>query len=341
MLLEDYSRRERWMTPKRNERLFNLKKSGEGKVVFVTGGDGRTGRSLSRALVRNGYAVRALSHDKEFMRTMPAGVVPYVGDLNDRKVLNEACKGVDIVYHLAAIVSEYREPTKKLMEVNVAGTESVLEACRKNGVGHIIFSSSLDVYGRSRADVLTEDSTLNPSDKYGYSKALAERKIIEYGDKIDYTIMRTATIYGSGFEASYFKLFKAIKSGKAYIIGDGKNSLSMINIEDVLSAMLLAAERKASNRNVYNLSDGVKYTQEGLMNLAADLLKAERPTRHISQLVVSLVAKSRGLDSDELRFLTSNRIVDIGKAKKELGFEPSVDIKDGAIDMVRDFLSRG
>ena len=329
------------MTPKKNGNLFNLKKSGDGKTVFMTGGGGRIGRSLSRALIRNGYTVRALSHDKEFIHTMPAGVVPYVGDLSDKKLLNDACRGVDIVYHLAAIVSEYRESTKTLMDVNVGGTENVLEACRKNGVGHFIFSSSLDVYGRVRQEVLEEESMLNPTDKYGYSKAMAERKILEYGDKIDYTILRMATIYGTGFESSYFKLFKAIKTGKAYIIGDGKNSLSMINIEDVLSAMLLAAERKASNRNVYNLSDGVKYTQEGLMNLAADLLKAERPTRHISQLVVSLVAKSRGLDSDELRFLTSNRIVDIGKAKKELGFEPSVDIKDGAVDMVRDFLSRG
>ncbi len=329
------------MTPKTKDELFNLKKSGKGKVVFVTGGGGRIGRSLSRALVRNGYMVRALSHDRDFMHTMPAGVVPYVGDLNNKKVLSEACRGADIVYHLAAVVSEYKEPTKTLMDVNVSGTENVLEACRKNGVGHLIFTSSVDVYGRARDEALTEESTLNPTDKYGYSKALAERKILEYGDKIDYTILRMATIYGSGFEGSYFKLFKAIKTGKAYIIGDGKNNLAIVNIEDVLSALLLVAEEKKGNRNVYNLSDGVKYTQEGLIGLAAEMLKVEKPKKHISQLVVNLVAKSRGLDSDELRFLMSNRIIDISKIKKELGWRPSIDVRDATIDMVRNFLSNG
>ena len=151
------------MTPKTNNELFNLKKSGEGKVVFITGGGGRIGRSLSRALIRNGYGVRALSHDKEFIHTMPAGVIPYVGDLNNKKVLSDACRGADIVYHLAAIVSEYREPTKKLMEVNVTGTENVLEACRKNGVEEIVFTSSVDVYGRARDEILTEESSSNKS----------------------------------------------------------------------------------------------------------------------------------------------------------------------------------
>jgi nucleoside-diphosphate-sugar epimerase len=255
-------------------------------------------------------------------------------------VLNEACKDVDIVYHLAAIVSEYKEPTRKLMEVNVGGTENVLDACRRNGVEQMVFTSSIDVYGRVRDEVLTEESTLNPTDKYGYSKALAERKIMEYGDKIDYTILRMATIYGSGFEDSYFKMFKAIRAGKAYIIGDGKNNLALVDIEDVLSALLLVAEQKKSNRNVYNLSDGVRYTQEGLLKLGAEMLKVDKPKKHINQLVVNFVAKNRGLDSDELRFLTSNRIIDISKIKREIGWKPSIGIKDATIDMMRTFFSK-
>ena len=327
------------MKSKSHNELFNMKKSGDGKVVFVTGGGGRIGRSLSRALVRNGYEVRALSHDKDFVHTMPAGVVPYVGGLDNKKVLNEACKGADIVYHLAAIVSEYKEPTRKLLEVNVAGTVNVLDACRRNSVDHIIFTSTIDVYGRQREGVLTEESELKPTDKYGYSKAMAEKKIMEYGDRIDYTILRLATIYGSGFENSYFKLFRAIREGKAYLIGTGKNHLALVNIEDALSALLQSAENKPGSRNVYNIGDGVKYTQEGLMCMVADMLKAPRPRRHISPIVVKLVARDRGLDSDELRFLMSNRVIDIGKAKKELGFSPSIDMNDAAIDMVRNFMS--
>ncbi len=325
---------------KPNKEEYNMEKRGKGKVAFVTGGGGRLGRSLSRALVRSGYGVRALSHDKEFIHTMPAGVVPYVGDVADKKLLNDACKGADVVFHLAAIVSEYKASTSRLMEVNVTGTTNVLEACRRNGVEHIVFPSSVDVYGRTRDEVLTEDSKLKPTDKYGYSKMLAERQIIQYGDKIDYTILRLATIYGVGFEASYFKLFKSIKEGKAYIIGDGKNHLSMIHIEDVISAFLLAEEKRSGSKEIYNLSDGVRYTQEGLIDMAADMLKVPRPKRHISPIVVNLVAKRRGLNSDELRFLTSNRILDISKIKKDLGMVPSVNVKDATMEMMMDFISK-
>ena len=325
---------------KTGKSAFSLKKSGEGKVVFVTGGGGRVGRALSRALVRKGYVVRALSHDKDFMHTMPAGVIPYVGDLSERDKLNEALRGVDAVFHTAGIVSQYKYDLKTLMNVNVKGTENVLDACRHNGVEHIIFTSTVDVYGKSRGEPLKEEAELKPTDKYGYSKMLAEQEIIEYGDKIDFTIMRMATIYGPGFNDSYFKLFKAIKDGKAYLIGDGKNHLAIVHIEDVVAGLILAMENNKGPKSVYNLSDGVKYTQEGLFNMTADMLKVERPKRHISPIVVNLVAKNRGLDSDELRFLMSNRIIDISRIKKELGFMPSMNINDAGIEMVREFLNK-
>ncbi len=328
------------MTLKSNKNTFNLKKSGKGKVAVITGGGGRIGRSLSRALVRGGYEVRALSMEKEFVKTMPAGVVPYVGNLTDKRVIDEACKGADVMFHLAAIVSEYKRPVQELMDVNVKGTANVLDACRQHGVGDIIFTSSIDVYGRTHEGVITEDTELRPTDKYGYSKMLAEKEIVEYGDKIDYTILRIATVYGLGFEESYFKVFKAVKEGKAYIIGTGKNNLSMVHIEDVIDGLIMAYERKRGGKSIYNLSDGVKYTQEGLFNMIADMLKTARPAKHINPIVVSLVAKNRGLDSDELRFLMSNRVIDISKIKKELGYMPSVDIRDAGVDMIRQFINK-
>lgn len=324
----------------RKTEAFSLKKTGEGKTVFITGGGGRVGRSLARALVRKGYTVRALSHNKEFVRTMPAGVVPYVADITNKKILSEACKGVDLVFHLAAVVSEYKVSTQKLMEVNVTGTRNVLEAARLNGVGHVIFTSSVDVYGHARKEPLTEESELKPNDKYGYSKMLAEQEMAKFQDKVDYTILRMAAIYGRGFEGSYFKLFKAIREGKAYLIGSGKNHLALIHIEDVINAFIMAAENVKESRNLYNLSDGYPYTQAELFNMVADILKVERPKKHISPIIVNLVAKNRGLDSDELRFLMSDRIIDIGKVKKDLGFKPSVGIQDAGLDMLSDFLSR-
>lgn len=320
---------------------FSFNKNGKDKTAFVTGGTGRIGRSLVRALQRDGYTVRVLASNKDFMHNVQSGIVPYVGDITNKKILNEGFRGVDVVYHLAAIVSEYRANTNELMRVNVQGTANVLEACRTNGVAHLVFASTVDVYGSNRNDLLTEESKLKPTDKYGYSKMLAEKEIEKYTDKIDYTIFRMAAIYGREFAAPYFRVFKALRDGKAYIIGNGMNQLAMVHINDVVNAYALAERARKGSHNVYNLSDGVTYTQQGLFNLVADMLKVTRPSRHISPLVVKLLAKRRNLDSDELRFIMSNRKIDTKKVRKELGFRPTVEIKDGAMELVKEFLKSG
>jgi len=76
------------------------------------------------------------------------------------------------------------------------------------------------------------------------------------------------------------------------------------------------------------------------MDTAADLLHAERPKRHVNKMLVAVIAKAYHLDSDELRFLTSNRVLDITKIRSQLGFEPSVDINKGGGELVKMFLER-
>lgn len=309
------------------------------KVIFVTGGSGRVGRNLIRALLEKGYVVRALAKTKEHILKMPSGVVPYIGDISDRKTLNEACKGADAVIHLAAVVSEYKEDMPTLLRVNVWGTTNVLEACKAEGIGQVIFMSTVDVYGRERSSLITEETEPQPTDKYGYSKMLAEEEVKRYGEYVPYTILRSATMYGPGFEDSFFKVFRAIREQKAYIIGNGENHLALVHVSDVIMAIMLVLENKESLGKVYNVGDGVEYTQKRLFELAAGLLHVEKPSRHISPFIVRLVAKRRGLDSDELRFLLSNRILSIRKIRKELGFEPRITVYTAGLEMVNEFVT--
>jgi len=327
------------------EKEAEAKAEGEQKVEkevdLVTGANGKLGRELVKSLLKKGDVVRALVKSKENIVDLPPGVVPYIGDITHQKVLDDACIGVDNVYHLAAAVSEYRYTTEELIHINVEGTRNVLDAAEKGGAKHLIFTSTVDVYGRKRRDVLNEESPLKPSDKYGYSKMLAENIVKEYVNTLPYTILRLATIYGPSFETPYFKVFKALQEGKIYIIGNGQNHLALLHIYDALQALILPrVYREVSKNKVYNVTDGNNYTQELLFNMAADMLKVPRPKRHLSEFIVRLVAKSRGLDSDELRFLTSNRIIDITKIKSELGFKPMVEMRVGMGELVTAYLKR-
>ncbi|MGC9099436.1 MAG: NAD-dependent epimerase/dehydratase family protein [Candidatus Micrarchaeia archaeon] len=309
-------------------------------IDLVTGANGRLGKELVKALLKKGDIVRALVKSKDYIIELPPGVIPYIGDISQEHVLDDACKDADNVFHLAAAVSEYKYTTEELLKTNVEGTRNVLEAAEKGGVKHLIFTSTIDVYGRKRRELLTEESPLKPTDKYGYSKMLAENIVKEYSSTLPHTIFRIATIYGPGFEGPYFKVFKALEERKVYFVGSGENHLALVHIYDALQGILLARLKEESRNKTYNLTDGNAYTQKELFNLAADLLKVPRPTKHASEFIVRLIAKSRGLDTDELRFLTGNRVVDISKIRNELGYKPMVDIKVGTAELVSSYLKK-
>lgn len=293
------------------------------------------GRALVAQLLKEKKQVRVLVRDKADTMGITPGAVPFIGDITNADSLDKACEGVGTVFHLAAIVSQYRNGSQEIIRTNILGTRTVARAAKDAGVKRMLFPSTLNVYGRVRRERLSEDSHPRPTDIYGQSKLLAEKEVLDSG--LDFTIFRIATIYGQGFEDSFLKIFKAVKYNKAYIVGNGKNHLALVNINDLVRAFMLALAKRSASNETYNISDGKDYTQEYLMGLVADLLRVKKPQRHISPLLVKIIAKARGLDTDEIRFITSDRLIDISKAKKELGFAPRENIKKGGTYLLSKF----
>ena len=306
-----------------------------GRDMLVTGASGRLGRELIIELLRKGYVVRALVRNKESCIHLPSGVIPYVGSITDQELIKRACHNTKAVFHLAAIVSEYRSNAKDIISTNYDSTIRIAKECAANK-SKLIFASTLDVYGKKRKGRLTEESIPRPTDIYGHSKMLAERAIAASG--AEFTILRIATMYGKSYDNAFFKVLRAIGIGKAYIIGKGDNKLSMVSSSDVVRAMISAIEK--GKNSIYNISDGTSFSQRDLFNIAADLLKVRRPSKRISEIIVRIVAKKYGIDSDELRFITSDRDVSIEKARSELGFSPSTDINGEGPRIVERFLAK-
>ncbi len=269
-------------------------------------------------------------------KNLPPKVKVYVADLtlaeeNDYKVLEEACKGVDNIFHLASAVYNYNNTYDELINVNVVGTENLLNAYESSNKGmakpmHIIYSSSVSVYGYKRtSEVLDENSELKPASPYSESKMMAEQVIKSFADAnplIKYTLLRFGTFYGSGYKSSFFKMFSLIEQGKAVYIGGGVNHITLIHEDDAVEALLLSDSSPKSLNKAYNITDGHDYTVKQLFEFAARSMGVSPPKRSVPHIVAKFTSRISNITYDELEFISSDRNISINKARSELGFEP-------------------
>ncbi len=327
----------------------------ENKVALVTGATSGLGIALVNRLSIEGWEIRAVirskPEDNPEWRKLPLGVKPYVCDLalsDDAtiKSMREACKGVNTIFHFASVPQTGRHKLDSYINTNVIGTENLLRAWidankEEQRFVHIIYASSTAVYGHHRkGEIVTEESMTKPDGAYGESKLMTEQVIEAFAEankQLSYTIFRMSVIYGHGYEYSFNLVFKMLKEGRMKILGNGKNHLTLIGVDDIVDAILIALQKQQGVNNIFNITDGSTYTQSELIGIAAKMLKVPTPTSKISALVVKIMAKARGIDQAQIRFLLSDRIVSIDKARRELGFAPKHTIEgDGAI-MVKEF----
>lgn len=329
------------------------------RVALVTGATSGMGRLVVRELLARKYEVRAVlkTHPNETSewRELPTGVSVYAADISldddaTKAMLREACAGVTAVFHLAAITANASKYSD-MISTNVVGTENLLQAYAdsnpraKPGELKFIYSSSVTVYGYKRhGDVLTEESEPMPRSAYSDSKYMAEHIIMEFAERnncIAYTILRIGVIYGKGYERNFMRIFKLISENKLMYVGNGMNHLTLVNITDVIKGMFLVLESKRSANRVYNLTDGVAYTQRDLFRKAAKFLNVKEPSRSVHPFIARLGARARGINVDQFSFLVSDRTVSIARIRKELGFKPSVSIDKGGKELANEFLAHG
>ena len=262
-------------------------------------------------------------------------------DLTRADALDRALAGVETVFHLAGII--HPRAIRELYDVNTRGTQNLLAASIRAGASRFIYISSNSVGGHTgrKPQLITESDSPRPYLNYGKSKLLAEQSVLkaDRDGKMETVVLRPCWFYGEGQPARQTRFFRIIKSGRPIIFGDGKNLRSMTYIENLADALLLAEKTPQARGQVYWISDARAYSTNEIYQTIAELLDVKnfRPL-HLPGIVSDLctladeVFQTAGfywMDVHVAGEMNKNIACSIGKASRELGYNPRVDLRDG------------
>jgi nucleoside-diphosphate-sugar epimerase len=308
--------------------------------ALVTGGGGFIGSNLVRALLDEGYAVRVLDNFSTGHLTNLADLeVELVeGDLRSYERVATATRGVDLVFHEAALPSVPRSIQDPIStsEVNIGGTLNVLLAARDHAVQRVVAASSSSVYGDAPGMPRQETQRTQPLSPYAVSKLAAEQYCLAahrvYG--VETVVLRYFNVFGeyqdplSGYAAVIPKFIRQLLRGETITInGDGETSRDFTYVENVVRANLLAAITRHGIGKAMNVAMGGSITLNELASTLGDLLDLN---------VEPSYGPPRSGDVRE-------SMADIALAQELLGYQPEIDFASGlkrTIDWISERWSR-
>jgi dihydroflavonol-4-reductase len=310
--------------------------------ALVTGATGFTGGHLARWLRARGDSVRVVARDPARAAGLAVlGVEVAQGDLTDPASLRRAAKGMDVVYNIAALYRRAGLPAAAYRSVNAAGVASVVEAAAANGVRRVVHCSTVGVHGHIEGPPANEDAPLKPSDVYQETKLEGEQLGREAARRLDVelVIARPSGIYGAG-DRRLFKLFGKVAQRRFVLLGDGRISYHLTHVDDVCQGLQLCATVPAAAGRTYIIAGAEIPTLQGVIELTAEIAKV-RPGRlrlpvwpvWLAGAACEAVCTPLGLSPPLYRrrvdFFTKSRAFDISRARRELAFEPLVQLRDG------------
>ena len=312
--------------------------------VLVTGATGFTGGWLARHLANAGDTVRALvrhvSQDR-VGRLLDAGAEVAIGDLGDARSLEVACHQIEVVYHIAAMYRMAGQGAAAYRDVNVEGTRRLLEAAQTAGVRRIVHCSTGGVHGHVERPPATEDAPLAPGDIYQETKLEGERVARAWGEagRLEVVVARPIGLYGPG-DTRFLKLFRGIARRRLPMLGNGGVFYHLTYVADLVEGFRLCGTVPAAVGRTYLLA-GPRYTTlRELVALIASELGVDPPrlalpvwpvwlAGALCELVCVPLRIEPPLYRRRVEFYTKSRAFDASRARRELGFNPNVDLEDG------------
>jgi len=311
--------------------------------ILVTGGTGFTGKALVKRLIDEGHEVVSLDYQEgvktDEIRAWGATVV--IGSVTDPAVVEQCMDGVDIVQHLAAAFRELDVPNSYYDEVNVGGTRIVLESAFAHKVKKFIYCSTCGVHGNVENPPGNEEAPIAPGDYYQQTKYDAEPLVNEFCKKgMETVILRPSAIYGPGDPERFQMIFKRVNKGSFPMFGSGETLYHPLYIDNLVDALMLSMEPGKGVGEVYLIADEEYISIETLVRKTAKALAVEVKiphypilplvaAGHICEKVCKPFKVTPPIFPRRVDWFRQNRAFDISKAKRELGYEPKIDLDEG------------
>ncbi|EAQ78839.1 NAD-dependent epimerase/dehydratase family protein [Blastopirellula marina] len=318
--------------------------------ALVTGGGGFLGRYIVEQLLARGDQVRVLGR-RDYPDLAAIGVNCLRGDVADAQIVSQACADQDVVFHTAAIAGIWGR-WEDFYQANVVGTQNILAGCREHGVGKLVYTSSPSVTFDGTDQNGVDESVPYPTRwlaHYPRSKAIAEQQVLAANQpgKLLTCALRPHLIWGPRDQHLIPRLLQRAKSGKLRIVGDGKNRVDMIYVENAAVAHLQAAAALVAGGavcgNAYFLSQGEPVVCWDWINELLELAKIPKLERKISYRAAFAIGRlletaykiARKYDTEPrmTRFLAAqlatNHYFDLSAARRDFGYQPQINMKEG------------
>lgn len=317
--------------------------------ALVTGANGFLGSYLVRELVDSGYEVTAMTRRRDDNAALQ-NINHVNGDVRNAESVEDACRGQDIVFHVAAI-SGIWGPWKLYHSTNTVGTRNVVEACRNQEVKKLVYTSSPSVTFNGNHQIDENESAPYPKEwlaHYPHSKALAEQCVLEANDdrQLMTCALRPHLIWGPGDRHLIPRLIERARNNQLRRVGDGTNMVDSVYVENAAMAHVQAAEAMEIGSPVcgsaYFISQDDPVNLWGWINEILELGNVPKVSKSISfhwayRLGHLLEAwhSVRNLAEEPrmTRFLAAqlakSHYFDISRAKKDFGYFPRVSMSEG------------
>lgn len=326
-----------------------------GTAVLVTGATGFTGLVLTRKLAEAGLKVSALARESSDISPLAdLKITWFRGDVADEKIIHRAMGGQEYVFHLAAALREAKSTEQDYRNVHVRSTQLICAEAMKNpDFKRYIHVSTIGVHGHIDNPPATETYPFSPGDDYQRTKLKAEEWLVEYAkkNKLPYTIIRPAAIYGPG-DRRLLKLFKMALSPFFILLGKGKCMYHLVHVDDLTNAILISATHPKAPGEAFIIGANEPIAVADIAQTVAKhfgkkfrLIRLPIGPFFLAADICEAICKPFKIEPPIYRrrvaFYSKDRHFDVTKMRRILGYEPQHKNQEGIIETVDWYVKKG